>query len=106
MKYHQATLNVLLLVALTISHHASATPLGLGGNGNGLLNRSDGLEQNLRPQHIGRQLSSREAVSIAERRYGGRAVGVRQIQTGSGVAYKVRILRDDGKIKNVVIDDN
>ena len=99
-------MSVLLLVTLAASHNAIANPLGLGGSGNGLLNRSEGLEQNLRPQHLGRQLSSREAVSIAERRYGGRAVGVRQIQTGSGVAYKVRILRDDGKIKNVVIDDN
>lgn len=49
-------------------------------------------------------ISAREAISIAEKRYGGRAVGAREIQTANGTAYRVRILKKNGKIKNVIID--
>lgn len=91
------------VVALAIQP-TQANPLGLGGGG-GLLNRPSVEDTQLRPSQLRSTLSSREAVSIAERRYGGRAVSVRQVQTGNGVAYKVRILQDNGKIKNVIIDD-
>ncbi|MEX1669532.1 PepSY domain-containing protein [Zhongshania guokunii] len=45
-------------------------------------------------------ITANEAISIAERRYGGRAVGAKKTGTG----YRVRILQDNGKIKNVTID--
>ena len=51
------------------------------------------------------RLSVNEAISIAERRYGGRAVGAKKINSGNGTAYSVRILQDNGKIKNVIIND-
>lgn len=44
--------------------------------------------------------TSEQAVAIAERRFRGRAVGARHI--GNGV-YRVRILQDDGKVKNVTV---
>jgi uncharacterized membrane protein YkoI len=49
-------------------------------------------------------ISASEAISIAERRYGGRAVGAKKIQTVNGSAYRVRILQKNGKVKNVIID--
>lgn len=95
---------LLLAFAVVAALPAAANPLGLG-KGNGLINRQGIEDTPLRPSQLRSSLTSREAVSIAERRYGGRAVSVRQIQTGNGTAYKVRILQDDGKIKNVLIDD-
>lgn len=63
-----------------------------------------GLSSPLHTPDVRSSLTAREAIDIAERRYGGRAVGATQIQTGSGVAYRVRILKDNGKIKHVIID--
>lgn len=57
-----------------------------------------------RPAYNRPAISAREAISIAEKRYGGRAVGAREIQTPNGTAYRVRILKKNGKIKNVIID--
>jgi uncharacterized membrane protein YkoI len=93
-------LTALVLASLiSWSNPGFANPLqGITGEG-GILNRHS--NSNLRPQQ---SLSAREAVSIAERRYGGQAVDVRQVQSRGGVAYKVRILKDNGKIKNVIID--
>lgn len=88
-----------LVVALSVGP-AAANPLlrDLGG-----LPRP-GLNAPLPSPDIRDSLTAREAIDIAERRYGGRAVGARKIQTGSGVAYRVRILKDNGKIKHVIID--
>ena len=58
------------------------------------------VDGQLEHQRLQPQLTARDAIAIAERRYGGRAVGAKKI----GNAYKVRILQDDGKIKNVIID--
>lgn len=69
--------------------------------GNGALG-SPSLNGQLEHQRLQPQLTARDAIAIAERRYGGRAVGAKKI----GNAYKVRILQDDGKIKNVIIDGN
>lgn len=95
---------MLIIVVALATMPAQANPLGLG-KGGGLINRPGVEDTQLRPSQLRSSLSSREAVSIAERRYGGRAVSVRQIQSGGSVAYKVRILQDNGKIKNVIIGD-
>ncbi len=60
------------------------------------------------PQHqlnAPHRLSAREAIAIAEQRYGGRAVGAKKVSTARGSAYRVRILQKNGKIKNVIIDN-
>lgn len=96
---------ILISLVLSASAQVDANPLFSVGRGKGLLERPEAVERSLRPQQLHNStLSSREAVAIAERRYGGRAVGIRQIQSHSGMAYKVRILQDNGKIKNVIID--
>ncbi|MBD2858455.1 PepSY domain-containing protein [Spongiibacter sp. KMU-158] len=96
-------LKIFPLIVLLISSHQvlMANPL-LNG-----LNRSlenSGLENRFNASPAAPSISAREAVGIAERRYGGRAVGAREINTPNGPAYRVRILQDDGKIKNVIID--
>ncbi|WP_159287835.1 PepSY domain-containing protein [Zhongshania aliphaticivorans] len=88
---------ILLLILVSITSYSEANPLGnLTGGRLNLPDRPQ-LEQNKR------SLSVNEAISIAERRYGGRAVGAKKIR-GSN-AYSVRILQDNGKIKNVTINN-
>ncbi|AKH70027.1 hypothetical protein IMCC21906_02367 [Spongiibacter sp. IMCC21906] len=103
MRYFQLT-SILLGILLGFSAASYANPLQSLGQGGGIITRPNLNDRQLRPSQIQNSISSREAVSIAERRYNGRAVGVRQIQDRGGVAYKVRILQDNGKIKNVIID--
>ncbi|QQD16816.1 PepSY domain-containing protein [Spongiibacter nanhainus] len=97
----RALLCSLPLVVALASASAAANPL-LKDLGGGLPKR--GLSSPLHTPDLRSSLTAREAIDIAERRYGGRAVGATQIQTGSGVAYRVRILKDNGKIKHVIID--
>lgn len=65
---------------------------------------SPSLNKQLEQERLKTQLSARDAIAIAERRYGGRAVGAKKIPSASGTAYKVRILQDNGKVRNVIID--
>jgi uncharacterized membrane protein YkoI len=80
-----------------------ANPLLNGLRGQNLPERPK-LDTHFNASPARETLTAREAVKIAERRYGGRAVGAKAIDTGRGTAYRVRILQDDGKIRNVVID--
>ena len=94
--------NVLAFVSVAIiASSVNGDPLrGATGGYLGLQDRPI-LEQRLDTSSRARAtMSVNEAISIAERRYGGRAVGAKK--TGSG--YQVRILQDNGKIKNVKID--
>lgn len=50
-----------------------------------------------------RTASMDDVIATAERRYNGRAVGARHM--GNGI-YRVRILQNNGKVKNVTIDGN
>lgn len=89
---------LILLIATGFATPSLADPLGnLTGGRINLPDRSS-FEQRS-------NLSANEAISIAERRYGGRAVGAKKIRSGNGTAYSVRILQDNGKIKNVIIND-
>lgn len=97
-----------LLLAVLLSGSLAIQASPLGGLGLGVGKDRGPIRGGLEPSQLQQQsrssLSAREAISIAERRYGGRAVGAKRIQTSSGTAYRVRILQGDGKIKNVVID--
>ncbi|MGJ8687525.1 MAG: PepSY domain-containing protein [Spongiibacteraceae bacterium] len=102
MRHYQKHL-IAVIVAMACAVPVSANPL------RGDLNSGRILEQpgsNLRNRADVQRpsLSSREAIAIAERRYHGRAVGAKRIRTDNGTAYKVRILKRNGKIKNVIID--
>lgn len=95
---------VILLIATTFAIHSEANPLGnITGGRLGLPDRSP-LEQRLNDR-ARNTLSVNEAISIAEQRYGGRAVGAKKIRGGIGDSYRVRILQDNGKIKNVIINE-
>ena len=103
----------LLIVALLVSACAtsmSAHAIGVLDRGGVNLPRGNGalgtpsINTPLDRQRLQPSLTARDAIDIAERRYGGRAGGARKIVSPSGTAYKVRILQDDGKIKNVIID--
>ena len=98
-------LRVLLLVFATgVAVQGHANPLGnLSGGRISLPDRS--LPEQRLDNRARSTLSVNEAISIAERRYGGRAVGAKKIRSGNGSAYSVRILQDNGKIKNVIIND-
>ena len=82
------------------SHSSSLIDKGVNSS-RGALGATRGALEARRSQPF---ISASEAISIAERRYGGRAVGAKKIQTVNGSAYRVRILQKNGKIKNVVID--
>ncbi len=92
---------LVLSVLILTSNTSTANPL-LNG-----INRpigGSGIESRFNTSPAAPSITLREAVSIAEQRYEGRAVGARAITTPSGPAYRVRILQDNGKIKNVIID--
>ena len=93
--------NVLLFAsALALANVVNSDPLrGASGGRFGLPERPQ-LEQRLDTSRVRDTMSVNEAISIAEQRYGGRAVGAKKV----GSAYRVRILQDNGKIKNVIID--
>lgn len=91
-----------LAVMASFAAHSNANPLGnLTGGRVGLPDRQP-LEQRLDSRS---SLTASEAINIAEQRYGGRAVGAKKISSGNGTAYSVRILQDNGKIRNVIIND-
>ena len=92
----------IFLIAAVIAVHSNANPLGNLGGRLGLPDRGEVERLDDRGRS---RLSVNEAISIAERRYGGRAVGAKKINSGNGTAYSVRILQDNGKIKNVIIND-
>ena len=88
------------LSAVSFALLAEADPLrGATGKHFGLPERPQ-FEQRLDTSRVRDTMTVNEAISIAEQRYGGRAVGAQKV--GSG--YRVRILQDNGKIKNVTID--
>ncbi|MDF1692027.1 MAG: PepSY domain-containing protein [Zhongshania sp.] len=89
----------ILAGACILAAQLNADPLrGATGGHLGLPERPQ-FEQRL-DTRARESMTASEAISIAERRYGGRAVGAQK--AGSG--YRVRILQDNGKIKNVTID--
>lgn len=93
------SITTLILATLIASHSYSSNLVDRSLNGpRGVLGTPS------HPAFKHPAISAREAISIAERRYGGRAVGAKQIQTANGTAYRVRILKKNGKIKNVIID--
>ncbi|MFT6592825.1 MAG: hypothetical protein ACJAU3_000885 [Zhongshania sp.] len=95
---------LILLIATGFATPSQADPLGnLTGGRINLPDRSS-FEQRLN-DGARSTLSVNQAISIAEQRYGGRAVGAKKIRSGNGTAYSVRILQDNGKIKNVIIND-
>jgi hypothetical protein len=93
--------NVLfLLAATTLAASVNGDPLrGATGGYLGLKDRPK-LEQRLDNSRVRDTMTVNEAISIAEQRYGGRAVGAKKL----GSTYQIRILQDNGKIKNVTID--
>ncbi|MFT7404524.1 PepSY domain-containing protein [Zhongshania sp.] len=95
---------VILLTATSFAIHGEANPLGNVSGGRLTLPDRSPLEQRL-DDRARSTLSVNEAISIAEQRYGGRAVGAKKIRGGNGGSYSVRILQDNGKIKNVIIND-
>ena len=96
--FSTSTLPVAASAAGLLDRGGINLPRGNGAPGSPSLNRQ------LEHQRLQPQLTARDAISIAERRYGGRAVGAKKISSPSGIAYKVRILQSDGKIRNVIID--
>jgi hypothetical protein len=92
---------IMLCSASIVSTAVNADPLRNATGRFGISDRSQ-LEQRFDRSQIHDTLSASEAISIAERRYEGRAVGAKKVSNG----YRVRILQDDGKIKNVLIDNN
>ena len=91
---------LIFISAASLASLSFADPLrGASGGRFGLPERPQ-LEQRIDTSRIRDTMSVNEAISIAEQRYGGRAVGAQK--AGSG--YRVRILQDNGKIKNVTID--
>jgi uncharacterized membrane protein YkoI len=97
------SLRILLLAAVaSCAAHSNANPLGNLTGGRINMPERRAPEQRLDTRS---KLSVNEAISIAEQRYGGRAVGAKKISSGNGSAYSVRILQDNGKIKNVIIND-
>jgi hypothetical protein len=93
---------VILLIATSFATHGEANPLGNVSGGRLSLPDRSPLEQRL-DDRARSTLNVKEAISIAEQRYGGRAVGAKKIRSGKGNSYSVRILQDNGKIKNVII---
>lgn len=93
--------NILVFVsAAALTATANSDPLrGASGGRFGLPERPQ-LEQRLDGSRVRDAMTANEAINIAEQRYGGRAVGAKKV----GSAYRVRILQDNGKIKNVTID--
>ncbi|WP_372860736.1 PepSY domain-containing protein [Spongiibacter sp.] len=103
-RQRQTRLALLLAGSLLSGHIYAGSLLDSGVNrGLGQRPRIDAPQQHLGVQQ---RLSAREAIAIAERRYGGRAVGAKKIPSSHGSAYRVRILQKNGKIKNVIIDNN
>lgn len=49
------------------------------------------------------RLSLQEAVVMAEREYEGRALAIKRVPGSGGTAYRVRILKPNGKIKTVLV---
>lgn len=50
------------------------------------------------------RMSMKDAISLAEDRHGGRAVGAkRHFAHGQPMQYRVRLLREDGKVKTVIV---
>lgn len=93
-----------LLFCLFVASQSQASDLLRGGlQGSGRLLDRQGMD--LQGQRLAPDFSAREAIAIAEERYGGRAVGARPVSTSAGTAYRVRILQDNGKIKNVIINN-
>ena len=97
----QIASTLFLSVVVAAQCHAGNVLGGLPNSGQ-LLDRQ-GLD--LKGQRLTPELSARDAIAIAEKRYGGQAVGARPVATASGTAYRVRILQDNGKIKNVIINN-
>ncbi|MEX1665648.1 PepSY domain-containing protein [Zhongshania arctica] len=95
---------VILLTATSFATLSEANPLGNVSGGRLSLPDRSPLEQRL-DDRARSTLSVNEAISIAEQRYGGRAVGAKKIRGGNGDSYSVRILQDNGKIRNVIIND-
>jgi hypothetical protein len=95
---------IILLIATSFATHSDANPLGGVSGGRLSLPDRSPLEQRL-DRRVRSTLSVNEAISIAEQRYGGRAVGAKKIRGGKSDSYSVRILQDNGKIKNVIINN-
>ena len=49
------------------------------------------------------RLSLQEAVVMAEREYEGRALAIKRVPGSGGTAYRVRIIKPNGKIKTVLV---
>lgn len=95
-----------LLLALLLACSASQAGMpGLPAPNNPLNTQaglpSSALQSNLNARRA--RLSQQEAIVIAEDEYEGRALGVKRVPGSGGTAYRVRILKANGKVKNVLI---
>jgi uncharacterized iron-regulated membrane protein len=51
-----------------------------------------------------RQLTLAEAIQLAQNRYPGRVVRAQTIQQGNGAVHEIRIIGNDGRVKDVTVD--
>lgn len=91
----------LALLAATVATPALAAPQAVAFERAPAVSVAPSVDT-VRYRHAQRQISPSEAKAIALRRVSGKVVDIRRMRD----AYRVRIIRSDGRVVDIVVDAN
>lgn len=88
-----------LWAALSLSLTAQALP---GLSTDGLRAPAMDLNRSRNTERV-REMTMDQAIDSAQRRYGGKVINAREVQSVNGTVYRVRVLQENGKLRTITI---
>ena len=88
-----------LWAALSLPLAAQALP---GLSTDGLREPAMDLNRSRNTERV-REMTMDQAIDQAQRRYGGKVINAREVQSVNGPVYRVRVLQENGKLRTITI---